>query len=485
MTANGFQVNRDPVLEPLETIRLQDALLDRSDPKHPEEADWPKADFIVGNPPYLGGKLLRRGLGDQYVEDLFSVYKGRVAREGDLVTYFFEKAREMIANGRTKRAGLLATNSIRGGANRKVLRRIKESGDIFMAWSDEPWILNGAAVRISIVGFDNGFEKERTLNGESVAVVNPDLTSTLDVTNARILSENLEIAFMGDSKGGPFEITEEHAKRWLALPLNPNGRPNSDVVRPWVNGLDITRRPRGMWIVDFGLEMPEETASLYEAPFEHVKSEVLPKRVESRTTTDQWWLHERPRREMRAAIEGLDRILCTARVATHRLFVWLDAATLADSQIIVFARQDDYFFGVLHSRAHEVWSLRMGTSLEDRPRYTPTTCFETFPLPWPPGQEPWRDPRLHAIAEAAHELNDLREKWLNPPDASEAELKKRTLTNLYNARPAWLAAAHDALDCAVWTAYGWNDSDPDMTSGDEILVLLLTLNRARSEQPGG
>jgi hypothetical protein len=137
---------------------------------------------------------------------------------------------------------------------------------------------------------------------------------------------------------------------------------------------------------------------------------------------------------------------------------------------------------VLQSRAHEVWSLRMGSWLGvgNDPRYTPTTCFETFPLPWPPGLEAWRDPRLHAIAEAAHALNDLREKWLNPRDASEAELKKRTLTNLYNARPAWLATAHDALDRAVWAAYGWDDVDPEATSDEEILGRLLALNQARA-----
>ncbi|MGH2616108.1 MAG: type IIL restriction-modification enzyme MmeI, partial [Thermomicrobiales bacterium] len=148
-------------------------------------------------------------------------------------------------------------------------------------------------------------------------------------------------------------------------------------------------------------------------------------------------------------------------------------------------RQDDYFFGVLHSRAHEAWSLRMGTSLEDRPRYTPTTCFETFPLPWPPGQEPNDDPRVRAIANATRELNDLREKWLNPPDASEAELKKRTLTNLYNARPTWLHGAHAALDRAVWAAYGWDDFDPEATTDEEILTRLLALNQERASSERG
>jgi type II restriction/modification system DNA methylase subunit YeeA len=149
--------------------------------------------------------------------------------------------------------------------------------------------------------------------------------------------------------------------------------------------------------------------------------------------------------------------------------------------LIVFARDDDYFFGVLHSRAHEVWSLRMGTWLGkgNDPRYTPTTCFETFPLPWPPGTEPVDDPRVIAIGDAAAELDRLRRAWLDPKGATEAELKKRTLTNLYNARPTWLANAHAALDRAVWAAYGWDDPDPGAVDEDTILSRLLALNGER------
>ena len=186
---------------------------------------------------------------------------------------------------------------------------------------------------------------------------------------------------------------------------------------------------------------------------------------------------------MRLALVGLTRYLGTARVAKHRLFVWLNSDVLPDSQIIIFAREDDYIFGVLHSRAHEVWSLRMGTSLEDRPRYTPTTCFETFPLPWAPGEEPWQDERLHAIADAARALDETRNRWLNPPDANEAELKKRTLTNLYNERPSWLANLHVALDRAVWIAYGWDD-DPAQTTDEQILQRVLSVNSARRNSSG-
>ncbi|MEZ4771506.1 MAG: type IIL restriction-modification enzyme MmeI [Caldilineales bacterium] len=163
-------------------------------------------------------------------------------------------------------------------------------------------------------------------------------------------------------------------------------------------------------------------------------------------------------------------------VSNHFAFSWIPAEVLPANLLIVFAREDDYFFGVLHSKPHELWSLRQGTSLEDRPRYTPTTTFETFPFPWPPGQEPVDDPRVEAVAAAAHELVQLRDAWLNPPGASEAELKKRTLTNLYNARPTWLDNAHRKLDDAVFAAYGW----PANLSDEEILERLLALNLERA-----
>jgi type II restriction/modification system DNA methylase subunit YeeA len=267
------------------------------------------------------------------------------------------------------------------------------------------------------------------------------------------------------------------ANAMLAAPVNPNGRDNSDVVRPWINGLDLTRRPRGMWIIDFGVDMPEGDAAMFEAPFEFVTQHVRLSRQQSRTTQPAWWLHERPRPELRNALAPLRRFIATPRVAKHRLFVWLDHRTLPDSATIAIAREDEYFLGVLHSKLHELWALGLGTSLEDRPRYTPTTTFETFPFPWAPGQEPSADSRVEAIAEAARSLATQRAAWLNPVGASEEVLKTRTLTNLYNARPTWLELAHENLDRAVLDAYGW----PDNLSDAELLELLFALNRERAE----
>ncbi len=169
-----------------------DAILTNGEDGTASESPWPDADVVVGNPPFLGGKRLRAELGDDYVNQLFSVYEGRVPREADLVTYWHERSRELIAAGRLRRAGLLATNSIRGGPNRRVLEKVKQTGEIFMAWSDRPWILEGAAVRVSMIGFDNGQESTRTLDGAPVAIINADLTSAAsDLTRARRLRENL------------------------------------------------------------------------------------------------------------------------------------------------------------------------------------------------------------------------------------------------------------------------------------------------------
>ena len=515
MHHNGFNPPNHPVLEPIETIRRMDAILDLSDPENPKEPQWPAAEFIVGNPPFLGGKLMRSQLGDLYMQALFSIWRDRVRREADLCCYWFEKARTQISLAGTKRAGLLATQGIRGGANRETLKRIKDSGDIFFAESDREWILDGANVHVSMVGFDVGEEDNRLLDSRTVALINSNLTATADVTQARVISGNTGISFMGDTKGGSFDVPFAQSSELLRKP-NPHDRPNSDVVTPWVNGLDVTRRSRDMCIIDFGVRCSESEAAKYESPFETVRENVYPVRKNNRRRAyrDRWWLHVEPRDGMRAALESHPRYLATTTVSKHRLFVWMVAPTLPDHQLIVFARSDDYFFGVLHSRPHELWGLRLGTRLETRPRYTPTTCFETFPFPEP------ADAQQAAIAAAAKELDELRSNWLNPPEwtrtetlefpgwaegpwrpyidpasvdergigtvryprlvAKDAEcakhLKKRTLTNLYNERPTWLDLIHRRLDEAVLTAYGWDSAISD----DDLLAALLELNLQRA-----
>ena len=506
MRRNGFSEARDPILKPLDTIECRDAILT------PEggEPEWPKADVVIGNPPFLGGKLLIASLGEDYVSKVFSTYAGRVPAEADLVTYWFVKAGEHMKAGKAKRAGFVATNSIRGGANRRALQAATADRPIFEAWSDEPWVLDGAAVRVSLVCFsdvDGERVLEVRLDGQSVDEIHTDLTAKsdgtgTDLTQAKRLAKNSGVAFMGDTKGGPFDIPGNLAREWLRLPTNPNGRPNADVLRPWINGMDLTRRPAGKWIADFGWSMSEGEAALYEEPFRHAKEHVYPMRQRNRREAYRvyWWRHVEPRQGMWRALDGLTRYIATPRVAKHRLFAWCDTRICPDSQVIVIARDDDTTLGILHSRFHEVWALRLGTSLGPTPRYTPTTTFETFPFPEGltpdiPAANYADKPHAVAIAEAARRLVELRDRWLNPPEWVEwvdepapgypkrpvppneeaaKALKKRTLTNLYNTRPQWLADAHAALDAAVAAAYGWSADISD----DEALRELLALNLA-------
>jgi type II restriction/modification system DNA methylase subunit YeeA len=479
---HGVGIPSNPVLQKLENIRHGDAILVREGNGKPQEPEWPEAEFIVSNPPFLGGNKLRQELGDKYVDDLFRVYESRVPPFADLVCYWFEKARHQIEAARAKRAGLIGTQGIRGGVNRIVLERIKSSGGIFLAYSDRDWILDGANVHVSMVCFDGGSQTGRTLDGGPVVEIHANLTSAADTPSAVALPENAGICFMGPSAKGDFDIDAETARKMLRAPLNVNGRPNSDVVRPVCSGVDLVQRARGMWTIDFGTSMSEQEAAQYEYPFQYVLKKVKPARTQGRRAIygTVWWRYGRPRVEMREALTGKRRYIATPATAKHRIFVWREPEVLCNQGTLVFAREDDYFFGVLHSRIHEGWALLMGTQLEDRPRYTPTSTFETFPFPWPPGKEPNSDPRVEAIAEAARELVRQRDNWLNPPGAEKEELKERTLTNLYNERPAWLEQAHARLDEAVFAAYVW----PSNLTTAETVERLLALNHGRASVTG-
>lgn len=504
MLGHGYNLNDQPILKPLDTIACRDALLTPTG----AEAVWPVADVIIGNPPFLGDKKQLAELGDAYMATLRGIYAGRVPGGADLVCYWFEKARAQIEAGQAQRAGLVATNSIRGGANRKVLGRICATGTIFHAWSDEPWINDGAAVRVSLVAFSQAPMTGVLLDGQAVATIHADLTGSfehgVDLTQAQPLPENAKTSFQGSVKVGPFDIPGDLARQWLNLP-NPNGRPNSDVLRPWANGMDITRRYSDTWIIDFGVDMEEGQAALYETPFEHVLKYVKPTRKTLRRDGHRkyWWRYGETRPGLRRAIAPIDRFIVTPRVSKYRLFIWMAQSVMPDCAVVAIARDDDTTFGILHSRVHELWALSTCTWLGkgNDPRYTPTTCFETFPFP--SGLTPnlaanayATDPRAEAIAVAARRLDELRQNWLNPPEwvdrvpevvpgypdrlipkpAHAAALKQRTLTALYNARPAWLVNAHHALDVAVAAAYGW----PVDLSDDEILRRLLVLNRERA-----
>jgi hypothetical protein len=475
---HGYDFKTNPVLEPLDHIECRDALLSfgvagsepgaraaqmpgphtlrflksapTSAPPAPldgagvTEAPWPKASVVIGNPPFLGDKKMRSELGDDYTTTLRKVYEGRVPGGADLVCYWFEKARTAIETNGLGAAGLVATNSIRGGKNRKVLEAICDTTRIYEAWSDEGWVNEGAAVRVSLVAFGHATQGA-ILNGQSTEVINADLTqgnrdgSLVDLTTACRLAENTFTCFEGIKKYGPFDVPGETARAWLRSAGNPNQRPNSDVLRPWINATDVVRNNSDTWAIDFS-GMPADQAALYEKPFEFARLHVLPARAQDRNqkTRDQWWLYERPRTEMRKASSALSRFIVTPVVAKHRIFAWRSSPTLAMNLLDVTARADDTTFGILHSRFHELWSLRMGTSLEDRPRYTPTTCFETFPFPAGLTPADTAHQRTETLESGAVIPAELSESNRPPAPVENAQAATKTVASvrlLLSARP--------------------------------------------------
>lgn len=503
---NGRPINLNPILHNLDGIQHRDALINADG----TETQWPKADVIVGNPPFLGDKMMRGELGDDYVTNLRNCYKGRVPGGADLVCYWFDKARAQIENGQAKAAGLVSTNSIRQKRNRVVLENIIQAMPIFEAWPDEDWFDAGTAVRVSLVCFGDVGLNTILLASESAAIIHADLTAsadaddTLDLTQAKPLIANKDRSFFGLCLAGPFKIDTATALAWLQDTGNPNNRPNSDVVRPIYNGSDITRRWAGNWVVDFA-GMEQTDAADYLAPFAHVEEKVKPLRINNNRAAraEKWWQHGEKRPGMRTALVGLTHYIATPETAKHRFFVRFPVQVAPEHSLIVISRQDDVTLGILSSRLHCVWALAKGGTLGPTPRYNASLTFETFPFP--PGfdikaKAVTEDEPFQSIAVAAADLNAWREKWLNPegwldweitpeeqaagfpprPDPKPehaAEWKKRTLTNLYNEMPNGLKLRQEKLDKAVAKAYGWDDYTPEMTDA-EILQRLLKLNLA-------
>ncbi len=604
--AHGYDFKTNPVLEPLDHIECRDALISfapvpaeaNSVQAEPVEAPWPKASVVIGNPPFLGDKMMRSELGDLYTDTLRQVYKDRVPGGADLVMFWFEKARNQIETMGLGAAGLVATNSIRQRGNRPVMERIQNTTRIYETWADMPWVNEGAAVRVSLVCFGHASQPAR-LDGTDVEQIFPDLkaqttgAAAVDLTTAQPLPENADASYFGFCLAGPFKVPTQLATAWLREP-NVNGRPNSDVLKPIYNGSDITRRWAGNWAIDFGARMAEADAALFERPFEYATQHVYPVRSSNNRASraKNWWRHGEARPGLRQKLAGLSRYIATVETAKHRAFVFFPICVAPEHSLIVIPRADDTTFGVLSSRFHVNWALARGGRMGkgNDPRYNSLAAFEPFPFPLgltpldtahqqteavqggalipanlfessgpivesgkaslatenkaispkfdpkisskTPGlavspqpieqnpastnsartgiNVPGLKPLATQIAIAAKRLNDLREAWLNPPEwtrrvpeviplgmdtspypdriepkpgISEADLKalqKRTLTNLYNQRPAWLHAAHETLDAAVAAAYGWPDYTP-ATTDEEILQRLLALNLARAE----
>ena len=404
-------------------------------------------------------------LGEDYTGRLRRTYRHELDGAVDLCCYWFEQARAQIAAGRARRAGLLATQAIRFSSNRRTLERIKETGDIFAAYDDLEWKPeepgSAAAVHVSIVCFDDGSETAKTLNGAPASDIDTRLTDAVNLDQAQTLPQNAGICFAGVSKGGPFELTPQDAKIMLE-DSNPNGKPNSDVVKPYLIGRDLNGKPQERWLIDFG-NMPESDAMLYSLPYQHCLTSVKPIRANSREhrLREQWWLHSRNRVELRESIAPLNRYIGTTEVSKHRYFQYIDAGITSDKTVTIFAREDDYFLGILESRFHKIWTAAVGTQLESRPRYRINECFEKFPFPSP------TEPQRQAVAQAARTLDEQRRNVCRPNG-----VYRRSMTALYNENPPWLRTAHAELDAAAADAYGW----PADLADDEILRRLARLN---------
>ena len=511
MTSNGgyataYTAKPEPILRKLDAIECRDALVKRNEDGTYAEAQWPVAEHIIGNPPFLGSSRFIAKLNPDEVRAISAIYKARVDGAVDLFVYWFEKALAAIASGRSKQVGLVAKNTFEQRSNRAVLMKIAEKATIFSAWTRLPWVNEGAAVQVHLICFGTRSQMVQ-LNGDPVAKINWRLKSDSDDpfhgAMPAALRSNKGFCFNGIKRNGPFDIDGRLARSWLIEPQNPNGKMNADVLAPYLNGDDLVGRSRDRWLIDFAAGRSLADITLFQHPFEYANREIKPVRAEGRTATlrNRWWEFEGLRVKLRKRLPKISWY-CAISEKSHQ-YVWakIDSRVLPDNRLVVVALDSFAILGILQSRFHERWMENTGSLLEDRRCYTPTTTFETFPFP--EGIAPnvakdyADDARAVAIAKAALRLDDLRNKWLNPSDLVRVEpevvpgypdrvlpkdaaaaktLRGRTLTNLYNQQPQWLQDAHRDLDAAVAAAYGWSAD----ISNEDALAELLKLNLSRA-----
>ena len=506
----------DPVLKKLKNIENRDAVL-RHDPErpnadrsgtelpNPRRPHWPEADYIVGNPPFIGGKDVRRRLGDAYATALWRAHP-KINKSADFVMYWWDRAAELLtAKGtRLKRFGFVTTNSITQEFSRRVIAKRLEAPapvSLTLAVPDHPWTRatrEAAAVRIAMTVAEAGrcagvlltLAGETGLDTDTPAIlfdehtgrINADLTVGTDVTAARDLRANAWLCSPGVKLHGAGFIVKLDEAELLGL-----GRRDGldQHIRPYRNGRDLTGRSRGAMVIDlFGLEEADVRRRFPEV-YQHLLTTVKPERDRNNRAAyrDAWWVFGEPRRELRPALRGLERYIATVETAKHRMFQFLDAAILPDNMLVCIASGDAFHLGVLSSKASTAWSAARGGTLEDRPRFTKSACFDTFPFPDATPEQ--RD----VIAGLADELDAMRKEVL----ASEPDL---TLTGLYNLREMLRAGAsfdpmqrdqrrrgridvlaelHDRIDAAVAAAYGWRADLGDAS----IVARLAALNAAR------
>lgn len=469
------------------------------------QADWPSADFIVGNPPFIGAAPMRHALGHGYVEALRRVWPN-VPASADFVMFWWARAATLVATGQTQRMGLITTNSIRQTFNRRVVQAaLSQSTTLTFVIPDHPWVesAGGADVRIAMTVLQPGVHEgrlqivTRELPGRDGEVtvtleerrgeIHADLTVGANVTAVKALKANADISSRGVMLfGDGFIVTPQFAAS-LADP---------SIIRGYRNGRDLTYRPRGVQVIDaFGLTADELRAQ-HPAVYQWLHDRVKPDRDSNRDEgiKNNWWIHGRPRSEIRPALAGLPRYIATVETAKHRVFQFLEANILPDNKLIAVALEDAFCLGVLSSRVHIAWALASGSWLGvgNDSVYVKSRCFETFPFP---ASETGLTPALtDKIRSLAEQIDDLRKKQ----QAAHATVD---LTGLYNILEKLrngealtsvertlhdqglvgvLYSLHDELDAAVLTAYGWSDLHPIAASPNELLTRLVALNDQRS-----
>ncbi|HEU4648550.1 MAG TPA: DNA methyltransferase [Gemmatimonadales bacterium] len=442
---------------------------------HPRPAPWPEADFIIGNPPYMGQARQRAEFGDGYVDALREAYP-EVPETADYVLYWWARAAEAVASGRTLRAGLITTNSITQAQNRAVIAAAATKG-VRVAWAipDHPWTdeVGGADVRVAmtvlakeppqavLVRVDEGGVAQRPV---VVPALNDDLSAHADVATAAAepLRANDGLAAPGFKlHGAGFILDRAEAEHLLAL--DPR---QCELVRPFRNGMDIAKRPRGVWVIDFGTRDEAEaqtTPLLYNIVRDRVKPERDANR--DRSTREKWWRFGRNREELREALVGLPRYIVTPETARHRYFVFLDARMAPDNTLVCVASADAFHLGVLSSSIHVAWAYAAGGRLGvgNDPRYNKGVCFDAFPFPTPaPGLR-------QAIGEVAERLDQHRWAVLARSDAVTLSGMYGVLEKLRANEPLTarerrvhedaacgvLLQLHEQLDLLVAQAYGW------------------------------
>ncbi|MGL5363520.1 MAG: class I SAM-dependent DNA methyltransferase [Bosea sp. (in: a-proteobacteria)] len=482
--------------------------------KQPKPAEWPQADFIVGNPPFIGASEIRRELGDGYAEALWEAYPD-VPESSDFVMFWWEKAALAAraydpAKGKgTRRFGFITTNSLRQTFNRRVVQRHlehpKKGLTLTFAIPDHPWVQesDGAAVRIALTVAELGKRagrlqrvvKEEDHGQERLGVavemesqvgrIAADLRVGADIPSARSLMANDELSCPGMKlHGAGFIVTPGQASD---LGLSRVSELDKH-IRHYRHGRDLNGRSRGVMVIDlFGLteaQVRERFPETYQWVLERVKPD---RDTNNRDTyRTNWWTFGEPRRDFRPALSGLRRYIATVETSKHRMFQFLDASIVPDNMLIAIASDDAFHLGVLSSRIHVVWALAAGGSLEDRPRYNKTVCFDPFPFPdATPAQQA-------TIRDLAEQLDAHRKR-------QQAKHPELTLTGIYNVLEklragealsdtdkatheaglvSTLKKLHDDLDRAVADAYGWAVS----LSDEDILVKLVALNHEREAE---